>query len=96
MHGSLTSVQPLVFAHGADTQAAAESDADVKALTGNNNEAGAHLSAEGDAVGVEAYGDWGPQSCTSAQQVCSVLTPRICSCIALTPASLSFIHIFLH
>ena len=78
VHGSSMSMHPLVFPHGADTQAHADADADVKALTiSANGDTGAHQGAEGPRVGVEACGDWGPQSCTTAQQVGSLLNTLV-------------------
>ncbi len=56
----------------------ADADADVKALTlSANGETGAHQGAEGVRVGVGACGDRGPQSCTTAQHVGSVLISSV-------------------
>ena len=78
------SAHPMVFPHDADTQAEAEADPNAEAPPVSVNEdtvahqvvngdTVAHQGAEGDEVGVETCGDLAPQSCTTAQQVCSFL-----------------------
>ncbi len=42
-----------------------------------NGDTVAHQGAEGDEVGVETCGDLAPQSCTTAQQVCSFLDSSV-------------------
>jgi len=72
-------VHPKVSPPGADTQVLADADADVKGLTlSANGETGAHQGARGPRVGVEGCGDrGGPQSCTTAQQVGTILNTLV-------------------